>query len=235
MSDWKAKRFWKAANYVSEAGGFAIQLDNRPLRTPAKTAVIVPTERMAKAIAAEWDAQEGQIDPLSMPMTRSANAALDKVTQQFDEVAELIAAYGDTDLLCYRATTPVSLIERQCASWDPLLDWAKTSFGVDMAVTLGIMPISQPPETSNRFRAEVDRFTPFELTGFHDLVSLSGSLVIGLAATRKHADPQELWDVSRIDEIWQEEQWGKDDEATELAEKKRRAFLHAYDFFHFCT
>lgn len=235
MSEWKAKRFWKAANFVPETGGFAIQLDGRPLRTPAKTPVVVPTEAMAKAVAAEWDAQEDQIDPLSMPMTRSANAALDKVAHQFDEVAELIAAYGDTDLLCYRATTPVSLIERQCDAWDPLLAWAKENFGVEMTVTSGVMPVSQPSATTTRFRSAVAKLNSFQLAGFHDLVSLSGSLVIGLAATRDHGTPEELWNTSRIDEIWQEEQWGKDDEASIQAEKKRAAFLHAYEFFHICA
>ncbi|HSG54818.1 MAG TPA: ATP12 family chaperone protein, partial [Paracoccaceae bacterium] len=121
MSEWTAKRFWKQATVAPAAGGFTVLLDGRSVKTPAKAALILPNEAMAQAVAAEWDAQEGKINPESMPVTRSANAAIDKVAPQKDAVAEMIAAYGDADLLCYRAMAPQELIVRQAAAWDPLL------------------------------------------------------------------------------------------------------------------
>ncbi|MFY0690319.1 MAG: ATPase [Paracoccaceae bacterium] len=231
MSEWAAKRFWSKATAVPQDGRFTVHLDDRPVRTPAKSALLLPTEAMAQAVVAEWDAQEEKIDPTTMPVTRSANAAIDKVTPQFDEVVGLIAAYGDSDLVCYRADSPQALVRRQSEGWDPLLDWAKARFGVSLSPRSGIMHVAQSPEALEKLHTEVATLDPFQLTGFHDLVSLSGSLVIGLAAIHDFADAAALWDVSRIDEIWQESQWGEDEEASEQAAIKRGAFLHADTFF----
>lgn len=229
------KRFWKDATVLEAPGGFTVVLDARPIKTPAKAALVVPTGAMAQAIADEWQAQGDQIDPQSMPMTRSANAAIDKVQTQFDEVAGLITAYAETDLLCYRAVSPVELVARQAAAWDPLLAWSSARWGIEWQVTAGIMPVAQAPETLAVLRAHVTGFTPFELTAFHDLVAMSGSLVIGLAVTEGHAPADALWDVSRIDEAWQAELWGADDEAEATAALKRAAFSHAAQFLRLCS
>ena len=183
MSGWVPKRFWKEAQVDRVGGGFAVRLDGRPVRTPAKTPLVVPTLAMAEAIAVEWGAQEGVVKPLTMPVTRSANAALDKVAVQFDEVAGLIAAYGGSDLLCYRATGPGRLIARQAEAWDPLLDWAVTALHAPLVVTQGIVPVSQPETSLTRLSARVSACTAFELTALHDLVAITGSLVLGLAVT----------------------------------------------------
>ncbi|SEQ18379.1 ATP12 family chaperone protein [Thalassovita taeanensis] len=235
MSNWKAKRFWKEASVTEADDGFTVQLDGRPVRTPAKTLLVVPTRAMALAVADEWDAQEGEIKPQTMPVTRSANAALDKVAQQHDEVAALIADYGGTDLLCYRAPAPQELIARQAAAWDPILDWAEQSLGVRLICAEGVMHIAQDPEGQCVLQARVRAMDPFRLTAFHDLVSLSGSLVLGFAAVHDLLPPQQIWALSRIDELWQEEQWGADDEATALAETKQMAFLHAKSFHDLCA
>ena len=129
MSEWKAKRFWKAARTEEADGGFTVLLDTRTVKTPAKAALVVPTQTMADAIAAEWDAQDEVVDPTKMPFTRSANSAIDKVSVQHAEVAQMLADYGDADLLCYRAERPQGLIDRQAAAWDPLLDWAADALG----------------------------------------------------------------------------------------------------------
>ena len=129
MSAWKPKRFWKTATAVACDGGFTVHLDARQVRTPGKLPLVVPTLALAQAIAVEWDAQQGLVRPETMPCTRAANSALEKVTPQFDEVVDLLAAYGDSDLLCYRATAPQELIARQAAAWDPLLDWAPRTRG----------------------------------------------------------------------------------------------------------
>lgn len=234
MTEWKAKRFWTKTETTEEAGGFGVALDGRPVRTPSKAALIVPTQAMATAIAAEWDAQTDEIDPAVMPVTRSANAAIDKVSTQFAEVAGLIAAYGESDLLCYRAEGPDELAARQSEAWDPLLEWSANELNAPLAQTVGIMPVTQDPATLAALSEAVAAFDPYRLTAVHDLVGISGSLVLGLAVTRGRLDPSEAWRLSRIDEDWQIEQWGADEEDVAATEFKRLAFLHAAAFFCLC-
>lgn len=231
MSEWTQRRFWTRADVEDRADGFSVLLDGRPVKTPARAALLLPTRAMAQAVAAEWDAQEETIDPFAMPVTRAANAAIDKVAPQHAEVAAMIAAYGETDLLCHRAEAPEALARRQAEAWDPLLDWAANALGAPLMPTIGVMPRPQPHESLARLADEVAGRTPFELTALHDLVSLSGSLVIGLAAIHDQATPEALWQLSRIDETWQEELWGTDAEAAEHGAARRRDFLNARRFF----
>ena len=231
MSEWAAKRFWKEATAIEVGGGYSVQLDGRSVKTPAKTLVVVPTWAMAEAMVAEWDAQSEKIDPMSMPVTRSANAALDKVRHQKAEVADMLAAYGDSDLICYRADTPEALIKRQAEAWDPLLEFAENKFGAALKARTGIMHEPQSDDALSRLREQVHALDEFQLAAFHDLVSLSGSLVIGLASIHDHLPTDVLWKLSRIDEDWQIEQWGEDEEAAEQIEIKRQAFVHAKFFF----
>lgn len=230
MSEWAPKRFWTDATVGEVNGGFDVRLDGRAIKTPAKTALVMPSRTIAEAVAAEWQAQEKQIDPNTMPVTRAVNAALDKVTPQRGEVVDMLAAYGDSDLLCYRATSPEELVARQAAAWDPLLDWAAQRFGARLLPVQGVMHQPQDAAAIAALRDATDALDAFELTAFHDLVSLSGSLVIGLAAVEAQSAPERLWETSRIDEAWQEEQWGADDEATEVTRRKREAFLSADRF-----
>ena len=235
MVEWKLKRFWNAATVEQTDDGFAVLLDGRSVKTPAKAALIVPSKALAEKIASEWDAQEGDVNPEIMPFTRAANAALDKVTHQFVEVADLIAAYGENDLLCYRAAIPQELVDRQAAAWDPILDWANDVYGVRLATGQGVMHIAQPPSAIERLTQEVHALSPFQLTAFHDLVSLTGSLVLGFAIVNNRLGADAAWDVSRIDEIWQAEHWGQDEEALDLAETKRQALLSAAEFYANCV
>ncbi len=230
MSEWAPKRFWTSADVAEHETGFGVVLDGRPVRTPAKSPLIVPTAPLARAIAAEWEAQADRIDPTTMPFTRGANAAIDKVAVQHGEVADMLADYGDSDLLCYRADSPAELVARQSAAWDPMLDWAATQFGARLSVHAGVMHVPQAPDALKRLRAEVHAFDAFELAAFHDLVSLSGSLILGLAAARQQALAATIWDLSRIDEEWQRELWGADEEAQEVADRKKAAFLQAQTF-----
>jgi chaperone required for assembly of F1-ATPase len=231
MSDWKPKRFWKTAVATTCDGGFTVELDGRSVKTPAKAMLIVPTLPMAEAIAAEWDAQGDHVDPLSMPITRGANAAIDKVRTQHAEVAAMLAEYGDSDLLCYRAAGPDTLIARQADAWDPLLDWAAQALDARLTVGEGVIHIDQNPDVLARLRAAVFAFDEFALAAAHDLISISGSLILGLAVTRDAVDPEHAWTVSRVDEHWQIEQWGHDDEASALEVTKRAAFLDAVRFY----
>lgn len=227
MTGWAAKRFWKAATVERGPAGWELRLDGRPVRTPAKAPLVLPTEALARAIAAEWEAQGERIEPATMPLTRAANAAIDKVTPQREEVVAMLAAYGETDLLCHRAEAPEELVRRQAAAWDPLLAWAAQALGAPLTPTTGVISVAQPPGSLARLRDEVAELDPFQLTALHDLVALSGSLVLGLAALRGQALAEALWQASRVDEDWQEELWGRDDEATRAAALKRRDFLQA--------
>ncbi len=234
MSAWKAKRFWQAASAEACEGGFTVRLDGRAVKTPARRALVLPTLAMAKVIAAEWDAQQGLVKPDTMPATRAANSALDKVAEQFDEVAGLLAAYGETDLLCYRATGPAALVARQADGWDPLLAWCATTLQAPLIATAGVMHIDQPAASVAVLRDLVHGFTPFQLAAVHDLIAISGSLVLALAVTRGRLTVEQAWDLSRIDETWQNEQWGVDDEAAALESLKHQALLEAARFYGLC-
>jgi len=230
MSGGQNKRFWKEVRVEPSGTGWAVQLDTRALRTPAKAALILPNRALADAVAQEWRAQGDVVDPLSMPFTRSANAAIDKVAPGRQAVADMLAAYGETDLLCYRADSPQALRARQSQAWDPLLDWAESSLQARLKTGTGVMFVAQDAQALSNLRRPVDALDPFTLTGFHDLVCLSGSLIIGLAALSSDHQIADLWERARIDEQWQQEQWGEDEEATTLEENRLAAFHHAARF-----
>lgn len=234
MSEWAAKRFWKTADITPYDNGFGIVLDDRPVKTPAKAPLVVPTEVMARSIASEWDAQDEKINPLTMPVTRSANAAIDKVATQKAEVVDMLAAYGDSDLLCYRAVFPEELVRLQRENWDPILDWAATALKAPLVSVDGVIHVPQETEILMRLHGKVAEQTEFQLAGFHDLVSMSGSLVLALAVTHDRLNAADAWTLSRVDENYQISQWGADDEAEALAETKRVAFSHAAQFYQMC-
>ena len=221
------KRFWKDVSVRPEASGYGIYLDDKQLKTPLKTSLLAPTMSVAEGIAAEWDAVEEKIDPSQMHLTRCANATLDKVVVEHAAVAGMLAEYGATDLLCYRADGPQELVARQAQAWDPLLDWVSQKYDVTLIATVGIMHVPQPSDGQIKLRAAVFAYDPWRLTALHDLVTISGSLVLGLAVATKHLSAEAVWPLSRIDETWQEEQWGVDDAASAATEIKRSDFVKA--------
>ncbi len=221
------KRFWTATEVGEAEGGLTILLDGRPVRTPARAPLILPTRALAEAVAAEWQAQEDEVRPATMPLARLANSAIDKVAPQFTEVAEMLAAYAETDLLCHRAEYPEALVARQCQAWDPPLGWAEVELGARLEPTVGLIPREQDRAALSRLRDLTHALDAFQLAAFHDLVSMSGSLVLGFATIRGYDEPASIWNVSRVDETWQEEQWGVDEEAAAHAALKRAAFLDA--------
>ena len=234
MSAWTAKRFWKQAVAEPCDGGFTITLDGRAVKTPAKRLLVLPTMAMAEVIAAEWDAQQGRVKPETMPATRAANSAIDNVAIQFAVVAHDLARYGETDLLCYRATAPQQLIDRQADAWDPLLEWSAAALRAPLIATAGVMHIRQPETSIAKLRAQVHAFTPFQLAAVHDLIAISGSLILALAVTRGRLSLDEAWRLSRIDESWQNELWGVDDDAAALESLKQQAMAEAARFFALC-
>ena len=221
------KRFWSEVHVVPEAGGHALRLDTRPVRTPARAPLVLPTRPLAEAVAGEWAAQGAEIAPLTMPLTRAANAAIDRVVPERAAVAAVVAGYGESDLTCYRAPDPDGLVHRQAGAWDPLIDWAAERFGARLVLAEGIMHVAQPPEALARLSEAVEAHDAWTLTALHDLVTLSGSLLIGLAVSEAALEPAEGWRRSRIDEDWNIAQWGEDAEAAARAEARRREFLVA--------
>jgi len=225
------KRFWKQVSVRPETSGYGIYLDERQLKTPLKSSLLAPTKAVAEGIAAEWDAVEDKINPLDMHLTRCANATIDKVVVEHDAVAAMLAEYGGTDLLCYRAESPSELVDRQAAAWDPLLEWLAQEKGVQLVTTSGVMHLPQPAQSLARLLDMTLAFDPWRLTAFHDLVTISGSLVLAFAMTEGHKTPEEIWTLSRIDETWQEEQWGVDEDAAKGVAVKYVDFLKAARLF----
>lgn len=232
MSEWKARRFWTAVSTRPADEGWEVRLDDRQLRTPGKQPLILPTEHLALAIAAEWQAQEAEILPHTMPLTRAANSAIEKVAPQFDAVVDMLTDYGGTDLLSYRATEPEALILRHAENWDPLVDWAAVELRAPLRITHGVIPVEQDPAAMRLLRAEVAALDLWGLTALHDLVTIPGSLILGLAVIRGRITGAEAHRLSRIDEEFQIERWGEDEEAREVAQGRLTAIEWAERLWH---
>ena len=219
------KRFWTEAVTARDDNGWGIYLDGKPLRTPARAPLIVPSEALARAIEAEWNGVEEAIDPRAMPLTGLANAALDRVSPDKDQFAADLARYAQSDLTCYRATGPQELVAVQATAWDALLAWARRRYDVDFAVTEGVAHVDQPQATIDRLSHAVEALDAFHLAGLSPLVTIGGSLVAALAVLEKAVTAQQAWDSVSIDERWQIEQWGADDEALATLESRKRDFF----------
>jgi len=221
------KRFWKEARSVDAAGVFEVRLDARPVRTPAKAPMVLPTRALADAVAAEWNAQGPDVLPAEMPLTRAANSTIDGVIATRSKVAEALAAYGEADLLCYRAPFPAELAAEQAAGWDPMLDWAAEALGARLLPGEGVMHVTQDPAAVAALASAVAAHDPWELTALHELVTISGSLVLGLAVSHGRLDAPQAWRLSRIDEAWNIREWGEDEEAAAAARRREADFGHA--------
>ena len=224
------KRFWGSAEAGAEDDGWGVRLDGKPLRTPARNPLLVPTEALARAIAAEWEAVEEVVNPAAMPLTGLATAAIDRVAPGREAFAAGLAAYGESDLACYRAESPRELAALQERSWDELLAWARRRFDVDFRTTCGVMHVEQPPATVARLAHAVAALDAFRLAGLSPLVTVGGSLVAALAVLEDALTPEDAWRAVTIDEQWQLDQWGDDAEAEQRLADRRRDFLAAARF-----
>ncbi|TBW34062.1 ATPase [Siculibacillus lacustris] len=219
------RRFWKdVAVEGLGADAFRILLDGRPVKTPAKRDLVLPRHDLAEAVAAEWRAQTTHLAPSTMPHTRLANAVIDGVADRAAEVAADALRYAGSDLLCYRATSPVRLIDRQAAAWDPLLDWADETWGARLLVGEGVMHVAQDSDAIDALGAGVRALDPWRLAGLHAMTTLSGSLVIALAVVAGRLDRDAAWAAAHVDEHWSAELWGRDDEAEARLARRRRDF-----------
>lgn len=224
------KRFWKDVRAVERDCGWGVELDGRPLRTPARSALLVPTATLAQAIADEWKNAGETIDPRAMPLTGFANAAIDRVAPDPEAFAADLAEYGACDLLCYRAESPGALAERQAAAWDPLLAWARRRFDVDFGITLSIIHMPQPQATVDRLAHAVAALDPLRLAALSPLVTIGGSLVAALAVVEGAVTPEDAWQAVSLDERWQREQWGADAEAEAVLANRGRDYMAAARF-----
>lgn len=211
------KRFYKETSAEAAEDGYRVLLDGRPMRTPAKTVLTLPTRALGAAIAAEWAAvPEGQdlkVDRL--PLTRLAATGLDRVTPQRARVVADTAKYAASDLLCYRATDPASLVERQQGAWQPLLDWAGARYGARLRTTEGTSFVAQPSDALARLEAAVDGHGDMALSALYNLTHVSGSLIVALAVSERRLEADEAFAVAQLDELYQIERWGEDPIATE--------------------
>ena len=224
------RRFWKEVTLEPSTFGHSVRLDQRPVRTPKRNELALPTQKLADAVVGEWDAVEKDVDPLKMPMTGFANAAIDHIGADRDGFVTAIAAYGETDLLCYRAAADEPLAERQAAVWDPWLDWARTRYEVSFILIEGIMHQPQPPATLEKLRNAVAARGTFELAAMAKLTHLSGSLVLTLALVERAGKADALWHVACLDELWQEALWGTDHWAMKNRSDREAEFMAAVRF-----
>jgi chaperone required for assembly of F1-ATPase len=206
------KRFYREAGIVPAAHGFGIALDGKPVKTPAKRDLVVPTKALAAQLAAEWNTQAGEVRPALMPLTQLANTAVDRVMPQRALVVRQIADYAGTDLVCYRAGRPPELAARQQAVWQPLVDWAVLRYDAPLAITAGVIPVAQPPASLYAFAAAVGEHDDFALAALHLATAACGSLVIALALIEGRLDAEAAFAASQLDESFQIEAWGADPE-----------------------
>jgi chaperone required for assembly of F1-ATPase len=210
------KRFYKTATAQTEADGTSgVRLDGRPVKTPAKAELRLPTLALAEAIAAEWAAQQDEIQPMQMPLMRLATTAIDRVAMDRSFATADILRYGETDLLAYRATEPAELVARQAAVWQPLLDWFRERYDVDILVTSGIIAVPQPAELQSRLLQVCDGCDPFRLTALHAATTNTGSVVLGLALLEGRVDARLAGEAGLLDELYQAGLWGEDAEAAQ--------------------
>lgn len=204
----RRRRFYTQASVVEEVGGFAVALDNKLIRTPSGRQVIVPVQEIADVIVAEWETQQEFIDPLTMPLTRFANSVADAVV---DDVREDMTKYFQSDLLLYRSVYPEALVVREAEHWDPILFWAADTLGAHFILAEGVVHVTQPDAAIAAARAALPR-DPWSVAALHVVTTLTGSALLALALLRGVLDPDQVWTVAHVDEDWNIEKWGIDEE-----------------------
>lgn len=220
------KRFYKEAGTKEVEGGFAITLDGKPIRSPSGRVVTVPVRTLAEAIAAEWQAQGETLDPLSMPLTRFANSVVEGVIDRVDLVRDDIAKYLHSDLLFYRAGHPDALVAREAEHWDPVLDWARDTLGAHFIMAEGVVHVSQPDAAVAAAREALPA-DPWKVAATHVVTTLTGSALLALALLHGVRGPASVWAAAHVDEDWNAEQWGADEEVTARRASKQIDFRAA--------
>ena len=206
-------RFYKGVNVAKLNEGYVIELDDRPVRTPLGQLQILFSKGLAEAIADEWCDQEEKVDPASMPLCGYANTAIDRVGSSRQIILKDVLSFAGTDLLCYRSEEPIDLATRQNEQWQPLLDWASDTMGAELQVTLSILPVRQPVKAIEALANKLQKLDDMELAGIASLTAASGSVILALALAEGKIDAGQAFEFSQLDEIYQNERWGADEEA----------------------
>ncbi len=227
------ERFYKTVSVRETDDGIAILLDERPVRTPGRSALVLANRQIGEAVAEEWESQTKVVDPVSMPLTRLANSSIDQVAPDQEKIVDHLVQYAGSDLTCYRADDPEALQQAQAAVWDPLLDWFHEATGARLLPTAGIMPLTQSEEALAAVRTAIDQLSVQILTGLHVATTSAGSLVIAYAGVRERVSPEEAWAAATVDERWQREKWGADTEALDREAKLQSDFATALRFAAF--
>ena len=232
MQPWQKKRIWEKVEdrYNHNLQGYEIYLDNSALRTPGNNTFLVPAEGLAKAIVSEWSAQSDTINSNLMPFTLLVNSTIDKLIPQYEKVISDLVAYGDTDLICYRADAPEELIKLQNEKWDPILDWLLTEFSISLVIVQGVQYKPQEPIALKRFERIIRSLDYLTLTGLQELITISGSLALALTFYNDFLTPRKVWELSNLDENWQKKQWGLDKESEIISKKKWENLKKACNF-----
>jgi chaperone required for assembly of F1-ATPase len=224
------KRFYKEVSVATGAGGHQILLDGRPVRTPARQAVVMPSAALAEAIAGEWRAQGEVIARAGMGLTRLVSTALDRMPALRGAAIEEVLGYALTDLLCYRAADPVELAERQQLTWQPWLDWLAEAHGARLVVTTSMLPVTQPEPAVARLRAVIEQLDDWRLVGLHGATTALGSIVLGLALLEGRIDAEQALAASLLDELFEIERWGRERDAERRQQTLRRDVAAAASF-----
>jgi len=226
------RRFYTDAGFEYGEGGYVITLDGRQVKTPKKATLKVPTRPLAKALVEEWRAQVEVVDPEAMPLTRLSNTAIDRVHGREGEIVDEIVRYAESDLLCYRASSPAGLVAMQSAAWDPVLRWAEQTLDAKLRLGEGIVHVAQPGHAIGHVRDAIAKLDAFGLTALHNMTTLTGSCVLALALAHGVLEPQAAWRAAHVDEDWQISQWGEDGEAADRRERRWREFEAAHRFLN---
>ncbi len=218
------RRFYERVNVELKDDTFAVLLDGRSIKTPGRNALVFKEEAIAEGVAAEWEQQEEEIDPGTMPLTRLAHSSIDAVEEKFAEVADEITRYAGNDYLCYRAASPAELVTRQKIQWDPIMSWAEKLFDARFQLMEGIMHVAQDDAVTTAYRSHLNKYDALQLTAIHTVTSICGSAVLALALAENAFDADVIWSAAHVDEDWNIEQWGQDEEAARIRRFKNDEF-----------
>ena len=224
------RRFYKKVEKFQDDDRWVILLDGKSIKTPARHTLFLPTITLAENIVLEWEKQDPEIDPLTMPLTGYAYSAIDRSQPMKNQIINQICSYAQSDVLCYRVDKPIDLAERQEVEWQPILDWLSASRGIDLRVTSGINQVEQEPGVLELVKSNVSSFDQFQLTGLHAATIGSGSIVLGLALIDKFIDFEKIQELSSLEELYQMEKWGRDIETIQRHDALRQEIYNAGRF-----
>lgn len=231
----KPKRFYKDVSVKSDADQFQVFLDERIIKTPMKSTLAVDSKALAEAIAEEWASQGEEIDSETMIFTKLANTAIDRVATRRNDILSELVSYGGNDLLCYRASDPASLVEKETKVWDPFLNWFKEEYDIRLALAAGVIHVSQSPSELDKLSSIYDKQDEFTLTALHNMTTMIGSALLPLALLLGKWEPEAIWEAAHVEEDFQIERWGEDEEAQKRRKKRHEEFLLTHKFYELAS